>query len=143
MNKDWNVVFFSNLAEPLDEPCGTLGFRGTPVEKHWSRLLSVPSSCTIPNSMLSLKLLFSIDSGNWPRSGENVIGRRRTMVELSSDLVRQNRRTSPRRKTAQTIPNVKSPTSRVRLLWLFFKSKNSKRDSRLLKIVLIVIIFCS
>ena len=143
MNKDWNV-FFSNLAEPLDEPCGTLGFRGTPVEKHWSRLLSVPSSCTIPNSMLSLKLLFSIDSGNWPRSGENVIGRRRTMVELSSDLVRrQSRRTSPRRKTAQTIPNVKSPTSRVRLLWLFFKSKNSKRDSRLLKIVLIVIIFCS
>ena len=142
MNKDWNVLFFSNLAEPLDEPCGTQGFRGTPVEKHW--LLSVPSSCTIPNSMLSLKLLFSIDSGNWPRSGENVIGRRLTMDELSSDLVRrQSRRTSPRRKTAQTVPNVNSPTSRVRLLWLFFKSKNSKRDSRLLKSFLIFLIFCS
>jgi hypothetical protein len=34
MNKYRNVGFFSNLEEPLDEPCGTLGFRGTPVEKH-------------------------------------------------------------------------------------------------------------
>ncbi len=28
------MLVFSNLAEPLDDPCGTLGFRGTPVEKH-------------------------------------------------------------------------------------------------------------
>jgi hypothetical protein len=36
MNIYRNVGFFSNLEEPLDNPCGTLGFRGTPVEKHWS-----------------------------------------------------------------------------------------------------------
>ena len=37
MNKYRNVGIFSNLEEPLDEPCGTLGFRGTPVEKHCIR----------------------------------------------------------------------------------------------------------
>jgi hypothetical protein len=31
------MLVFSNLEEPLDEPCGTLGFRGTPVEKHCSK----------------------------------------------------------------------------------------------------------
>ena len=38
--KHW---FFSNLAEPLDNPCGTLGFLGTPVEKHWSKLANLNS----------------------------------------------------------------------------------------------------
>jgi len=39
INKEWlnaEMLVFSNLAEPLDDPCGTLGFRGTPVEKHCS-----------------------------------------------------------------------------------------------------------
>jgi hypothetical protein len=32
-----NSAVFSNLAEPLDDPHGTLGFRGTPVEKHCTK----------------------------------------------------------------------------------------------------------
>jgi len=34
------ILFFTNhaAAEPLADACGTLGFRGTPVENHCSRL---------------------------------------------------------------------------------------------------------
>jgi len=31
------VIFYWPAVEPLADACGTLGFRGTPVENHWSR----------------------------------------------------------------------------------------------------------
>ncbi len=36
-----NLAVFSNLAEPLEDPHGTLGFPGTPVEKHWFRVWQI------------------------------------------------------------------------------------------------------
>jgi hypothetical protein len=37
--KKTNAIELKYLAEPLEDAHGTLGFRGTPVEKHCSKLL--------------------------------------------------------------------------------------------------------
>jgi len=55
-----------SAAEPLADACGTLGFRGTPVEKHWYKLSDIFTSPLIIHNWYMTSVSIAISPlSNW------------------------------------------------------------------------------